>query len=107
MLVLLTYFANELCQEIWMQTGNIKSPTFIKVHQINIQNIIQESLLGCHSITGFDTVSHFRGYGKKKSKKVFEKHSELLKNLGVGSLTEETILVLNRLSLKCTQIALI
>ena len=85
------FFANELRQEIWMQTGIFKSPKFIKVHQIYIQNIMRESLLGSHSITGFDTVSHFRGYGKKKSWKVFEKHSELLRNLGVGSLTEETI----------------
>ena len=50
-----------------MQTGNIKSPKFIKVHQIYIQNIMRERLLGVHSITGSDTVSHFRGYGKKKS----------------------------------------
>ena len=31
-LLLLTFFANELCQEIWMQTGNFKSPKFFKVH---------------------------------------------------------------------------
>ena len=43
-LVLLIYFANELCQEIWMQTGNIKSPKFNKMHQIYIQNIMGESL---------------------------------------------------------------
>ena len=85
------FFANELCQEIWMQTGNFKYPKFIKVHEIYIQNIMPESLVGFHSITGCDTISHFRGYGEKKSWKVFEKHSELLKNLGVGSLTEETI----------------
>ena len=30
-LLLLTFFANELCQEVWMQTGNFKSPKFIKV----------------------------------------------------------------------------
>ena len=52
---------------------------------------MRESLFGFHSITGSDTVSHFRGYGKKKSWKVFKKHSEHLKNLGVGSLTEATI----------------
>ena len=51
---------------------------------------MRESLVGSHSITGCDMVSHFRGYGKKKSWKVFEKHSELLRKLGVGSLTEET-----------------
>ena len=79
-LLLLTFFTNELCQEIWMQTGNFKSPRIIKVHQIYIQNIMGECLLGFHSITGCDTVSHFRGYGKKKSWKVFEKHSELLRN---------------------------
>ena len=105
--VRLVRFANELCQEIWIQTGNFKSPKFINVHQIYIQNIMRESLLGFHSIKGCDTVSQFRGYGKKKSWKVFEKHSELLKNLDVGSLTEETILVLNSLSVKCTQSALI
>ena len=71
-LVLLTFFANELCQEIWMQTGIFKSPKFINVHQIYIQSIMRESLFGFHSITGCDTVSHFRGYGKKKSWKVFE-----------------------------------
>ena len=91
MLLLLTFFANELCQEIWMQTGNFKSSKFIKVHQMYIQNIMQESLLGFHSTTGCDSVSHFRGYGNKKSVKVFEKHSELPRNLGVGSLTEETV----------------
>ena len=106
-LLLLTFFANELCQEIWMQTGNFKSPKFIKVHQIYIQNIMRESLLGFHSITGCDMVSQFRGYCKKKSWKVFKKHSELIRNFGVGSLTEETILVLNSSSVKCTQSALI
>ena len=74
-----------------MQKGNFKSFKFIKVHQIYIQNIMRESFLGFHSITGCDTVSHFSGYDKKKSWKVFEKHSEFLRNLGVGSLTEETI----------------
>ena len=74
-----------------MQKGNFKSPMFIKVHQIYIQNIMREGSLGFHSITGCDMVSQFRGYGKKKSWNVFEKHSELLRNLGVGSLTEETI----------------
>ena len=49
-----------------MQTGNFKSSKFIEVHQVYIQNIMRESFLGFHSITGCDTVSHFSGYGKKK-----------------------------------------
>ena len=49
-LVLLTFFANELYQEIWMQTGNFKSPKFINVHQIYIQNIMRESLLGFQGV---------------------------------------------------------
>ena len=91
-LVLLTFFSNELCQEIWMQTGSFKSPKFVKEHQIHILNTMRQNLLKYHAITGCDTVSHFRGYGKKKSCKVYENNSELLKNLGGGILTEETIL---------------
>ena len=91
MLVLLTFFLNELGQEIWMQTGK-QSHKFIKVHQICIQNTMRDSLLGYHAITGCDTVNHFRGYGRKESWKVFEKYSKLLKSLGVGILTDETIL---------------
>ena len=52
---------------------------------------MRESILGFHSITGSDMVSHFRGYGKKKLWKVIEKHLELLKNLAVRNLTEATI----------------
>ena len=79
-LVLLTFFATQLCQEVWMKTGTFKAPKFIKVHQIRIQNTMRESILGYHAITGCDTVSHFRGYGKKKSWKVFMMYPELLKN---------------------------
>ena len=84
-LVLLTFFANELRQEIWMQTGNFRSPKFINVHQIYIQNIMRESLLGFHSITGCDTVSHLRGYGKKKWWKVLRsiQNFSRIKVLGV------------------------
>lgn len=91
-LVLLPFFSNELCQEIWMQTGSFNSPKFVKVHQIHIQNTMRESLLGYHAITGCDTVSHFRGYDKNKSWKVYENNSELLQNIGDDILTEETIL---------------
>ena len=52
---------------------------------------MRESILGFHAITRCDTVSPFRGYGKKKSWKVFMMYPELLKNLGVGNLTEETV----------------
>ena len=106
-LVLLKFFSNELCKEIWMQTGSFKSPKFVKVHEIHIQNTMRRSLLGYHAITGCDTVSHFRGYGKTKSWKVYENNSELLKNLGYGILTEETILGAEEFYVKCIQSALI
>lgn len=65
-LVLLTFFSNELCQEIWMQTGSFNSAMFVKVHQIHIQKN-EGKFIGGHAITWCDTVSHFRSYGKKKA----------------------------------------
>ena len=49
------------------------------------------SLLAFHALTGCDTTSYIANHTKQSSWKVFKEHHELLKNLGIGELTEETI----------------
>ncbi len=90
-LVLLTHFADKLCQEIWFKAGTTRQHRNIKIHSIEMPLDVRGNLVAFHAITGCDTVSSFYGIGKKKAWKVFLKHPHLLQNLGLGEITTETV----------------
>ena len=49
------------------------------------------SMLAFHALTGCDTTSYIANHTKGSSWKTFKEHHGLLKNLGIGELTEESI----------------
>ena len=86
-LVLLTYFAGQLSQEIWLRTGTRQQRCFVAVHNIKLTPCIQSNILAYHALTGCDTVSQPSGHGKKRTWQVFQQHCSLLNTLGHGKLT--------------------
>ena len=68
------------------------------IHYIPIDVVVNSllkhsaaNLLPFHALTGCDNTSYFANYIKKSSWKVFKEHHQLLQNLGIGGLTQETI----------------
>ena len=57
----------------------------------NLSRNSYTALLQFHALTGCDTTSYFANHTKQLSWKVFKEYHNLLKNLGIDELTEETI----------------
>ena len=49
------------------------------------------SLLAFHALTGFDITSYIANHTTRSSWKIFKEHHDVLKNLDICDLTEETI----------------
>ncbi|KAG0710562.1 hypothetical protein GWK47_022565 [Chionoecetes opilio] len=90
-LVLLTHFAGQLSEELWMRTGTRQERRYVAVHDIQLTPTMQRNIQVYHAITGCDTVSQPIGHGKKTTWKVFQQHGALLDDLGRGTLSESTI----------------
>ena len=72
-----------------------KKRKYIPFHEIATQlssvSALLESIPAFHALTGSDTTSFVSGHSKKSARKIFKKHSELLRNLGEGELSEPTV----------------
>ena len=90
-LVLLIHFKRQLSGELWMRTGTRQGRRYVAVHDIQLTPTMQRNILGCHAVTGCDTVSQPSGHGKKTTWKVFQQHGALLDDLGRGTLSESSI----------------
>ena len=78
------------CKNLWIKAGTAKKRKYIPVREIATQlssvPALLESIPAFHALTGSDTTSFVSGHSKKSARKVFKKHSELLRNLGEGEL---------------------
>jgi len=93
LLLLIYHFTSVQCQRLWIMTGTSKKRRYVPIHHVH-KNLLTESvtsLLAYHAITGCDTTSYMANHTKRTAWKVYMSNHELLKNVGVGILTEEAI----------------
>ena len=81
------------CQHIWMKSGTSKKRRYIPIDAFfnKLPSGSASSLLAFHALTGCDTTSYIANHTKWSSWKIFKEHHGLLKNLGIGELTDGTI----------------
>lgn len=91
-LVMLTAFASELTEEIWMKVGTSKRPRYIRVHDKKLPVDMRKGLVAFHALTWCDSTSQFAGITKKSSWKVFEKSARLLKGFAVDLSKDEKMM---------------
>ena len=95
LLLLVSHFQRMQCHHLWMKSGTSKTK---KLRCIPIDAIFNKlpsgsasSLLAFHALTGCDTTSYIANHTKRSSWKIFKEHHGLLKNLGIGELTDDTM----------------
>ena len=86
LLLLLAHFSKMKCKQIWMKSGTFAKPQYIPVQKIweniPLEDNVMETILPFHANTGCDSVSYLSGHTKETVWEVFEKHHQLLKDLG-------------------------
>ena len=82
---------------VWAYNVNISGTTkkrqYIPIDAV-FNNLPRDSatpLLPFHTLTVCDTTSYIANHTKRSSWKVFKEHHQLIMNLGIGELTDETI----------------
>ncbi|XP_071479491.1 uncharacterized protein [Diadema antillarum] len=82
-MVLLIHFVLNEALEVWMISGNRQQKCY-PLHELSetMSQSAKECLIGFHALTGCDTTSSFRGYGKKSCWKVFLENPLLVKGIG-------------------------
>ena len=93
LLVLLSHFKRAKCKHLWMMSGTSKKRRYILIGDVfnKLPGNSAAFLLPHHALTGSDTTSYIANHTKRSSWKAFKEHHELLKNLGVSELKDETI----------------
>ena len=95
LVLLLANISRFPCTTLWVKCGTAKKRKYICIQSL-VESLpfgptVLETLPALHALTGTDTTSFLYGIGKKHAWKVFQKHHELLKDLGNGCLTEKTM----------------
>ena len=93
LLLLVSHFQIMQCQHLWMTSGISKKRRYIPIDAVfnKLPSGSASSLLAFHAFTGCDTTSYIANHTKRSSWKIFKEHHGLLKNLGIGELTDDTI----------------
>ena len=94
LVLLVSHFPCVQCEHLWMLSGTGKKRQYIPIDAVfnNLPTDSAPHLLPFHALTGCDSTSYFANRTKRSSWKVFIENHQLLNNLGIGDLTEETIL---------------
>ena len=85
-LVLGVHFMDKLTGEVWFKKGK----KYIPLHNIELSPVVRKNIITFHGLTGCDTTSSFSGIGKKTAWKIFQKHPELLNDVGTTVMDSET-----------------
>ena len=93
LVLLVSHFPRVQCEHLWMLSGTSKKWQYIPIDAVfnDLPTDSAPHLLPFHALTGCDSTSYFANHTKRSSWKVFIEHHQLLNNLGIGDLTEETI----------------
>ena len=93
LLLFVSHFQRMQCQHLWMKSGTSKKRRYIPIDAVfnKLPSGSASSLLAFHALAGCDTTSYIANHTKRSSCKIFKEHHGLLKNLGIGELTDDTI----------------
>ena len=93
LLLLVSHFQRMQCQHIWMKSGTSKKRRYIPIDEVfnKLPSGSPSSMLAFHALTGCDTTSYIGNHAKRSSWNIFKEHRGLLKNVGIGELTDDTI----------------
>ena len=93
LLLLVSHFQRMQCQHRWMKSGTSKKRRYIPIDAIfnKLPSGSASSLLAFHALTGCNTTSYIANHTKRSSWKIFKERHGLLKNLGIGELTDDTM----------------
>ncbi len=92
LLLLVSHFQRMQCQHLWMKSGTSKKRRYTPIDAVfnKLPSGSASSLLAFHALTGCDTTSYIANH-TKRSWKISKEHHGLMKNLGIGELTDDTI----------------
>lgn len=92
LVLLVSHFPQVVCKHLWMMSGTTKKQRYIPIDAVfnNLPRDSAPSLVAFHALTGCDTTSYIASHTKSSLWKVFKEHHPLLRNLGIGDLTEQT-----------------
>ena len=92
LLLLVSHFHRMQCQHLWMKSGTSKKWRYIPIGAVfnKLPSGSASSLLEFQALTGCNTTSYITNNTKRSSWKIFKEHHGLLKNLGIGELTDDT-----------------
>ena len=92
LLLLVTNFPLTQCDHLRMISGTSKKRRYIPIDAVfnNLPRNSYTALIPFHALAGYDTTC-LTNHTKQSSWKVFKEHHNLLKNLGIGEHTQETI----------------
>ena len=82
------------CQHFWMKSGTSKKhikETAVHTHWCGFQQTTNWICIIFASISRIDTTSYIANHTKRSLWKIFKEHHGLLKNLGIGELTDDAI----------------
>ena len=93
LLLLVSHFPHAQCENLWLMSGTSKKWRYIPIEAVfsNLPKDSAPAFLPFHALTGCDTTSYIANHTKRSVWKAFKDHNELLKNLGIGELTDATI----------------
>ena len=90
LLLIVSHFQSKhLC--IKSRTSNKRRYTPIDAVFNKLPRRYAASLLAFHTFTGCDTTAYIANHNKRSSWKIYKEYHGLLKNLGIGEITDETI----------------
>ena len=81
------------CRHLWMKSGTSKKRRYIPIDAVfnKLPSGSASSLLASHALPWCDTTSYIGNHTKRSSWNIFKEHHGLLKNLGIGELTDDTV----------------
>lgn len=93
LMLLVSNFPRVQCERLWMLSGTAKKRRYIPIDAVfsNLPRDSATNLLPFHALTGCDTTPYIANHTKRTAWEVFKEHHQLLKDLGIAELTEETI----------------
>ena len=93
LLLLVSHFQRMQYQHLWMKSGTSTKWRYIPIDAVfnKLPSGSASWLLAFHALAGCDTSSYIANHTKRSSWKIFKEHHGLLKNLGIGELTYDTI----------------
>ena len=94
LVLLVAHYPLAKCKKLWMVSGTSGRHRYIPIDAVynKLPPTSAPCLLTFHALTGCDTTSYFANHTKKSAWKIFNDNHQLLCDVGIGELTRETVI---------------